>query len=347
MSTTRPIPSENPGWSQVEIRVKGHLEPRWSDWLDGLTLIRENDGTTLIEGPVIDQAALFGVINRLRDIALPLISILHFDPAESHADQLPPTDTGRSHNPTEEPAMTTTSITVPTAPTSTYRKTALVVGLLFLLTYITAITAKFFFYPPMFENSDYIVSGGADGRLLWGAFSEIILVIANLGTAVALFPVLKRQHEGLALGFVAARVIECVFICVGILSVLTIVTMREDLAADSAGLDTIGHALVALQEWTFQLGPGFTVGVGNGLILGYLMYRSGLVPRSMAVLGLVGGVGICVSGAAVLFGLVDVGSPLLLAAGLPEFFWELSLGIYLVAKGFKPTPLTIGYSDAR
>jgi hypothetical protein len=218
---------------------------------------------------------------------------------------------------------------------------------LFLLTYVTAISAKLFFYPPLFENADYIVSGGADGRLLWGAFSEVLLVIANIGTAVALFPLLKRQHEGLALGFVAARVLECVFIIVGILSVLTIVTMRQDLPADSEGLATVGHALVALQEWTFALGPGFTVGVGNGLILGYLMYRSGLVPRGMAVLGIVGGVGICLSGAAVLFGLTENGSPLQLAAAIPEFFWELSLGIYLVAKGFKPSPLTTGDSVAR
>lgn len=239
--------------------------------------------------------------------------------------------------------MTTTTRPLSAAPKVSHRRTALVVGVLFLVTYVTAIAAKFFFYPPLYEN-DYIVSGGADGRVLWGAFSEVLLVIANIGTAVALFPLLKRQHEGLALGFVAARVVESVLICIGILSVLTVVTMRQDLSsaggADSAGLSTVGHALVALQEWTFKLGPNLTVGVGNGLLLGYLMYRSGLVPRGMAVLGLAGGVGICLSGVAVLFGLTEAGSPLQLAASLPEFFWELSLGIYLVAKGFKPSALT-------
>ena len=239
-----------------------------------------------------------------------------------------------------------TTITAPTRfpPTADFatehRKTARVVGWLFLLTYVTAIAAKFFFYPPLFDNAEYVVSGDANGRLLWGAFSEVLLVIANIGTAVALFPLLKRQHEGLALGFVAARVIECVFICIGILSVLTVVTLRQDLPPAAGGLVAVGHALVALQEWTFRLGPGFTVGVGNGLILGYLMYRSGLVPRRMALLGLVGGAGICASGAAVIYGLTDSGSPLALAASIPEFFWELALGIYLVAKGFKPSPLT-------
>jgi len=243
--------------------------------------------------------------------------------------------------------MTTLSLPRAAAPVSTHRQKARVVGWLFLATYVTAIAAQFFFYPPLADNVDYIVSGGQDGRLLWGAFSELLLVIANIGTAVALFPLLKRQHEGLALGFVAARVIECVFICIGILSVLTIVTMRQDLAADTAGLAPVGRALVALHDWTFWLGPGFTVGVGNGLILGYLIYRSGLVPRRMAILGLVGGAGICLSGVAVLFGLTDNGSPLQLAASLPEFFWELSLGIYLVIKGFKPSPLTTEPSYAR
>jgi hypothetical protein len=246
--------------------------------------------------------------------------------------------------------MTTTTRPITGVSATSHRKTAFVVGVLFLITYITAIAAKFFFYPPLFENADYIVSGDADGRLLWGAFSEILLVIANMATAVALFPLLKRQHESLALGFVAARIIECTFICIGILSVLTIVTLRQDFSsavgADPAGLATASHALVALQEWTFRLGPNLTVGVGNGLILGYLMYRSGLVPRSMAVLGLIGGVGICLSGVAVLFGLTQAGSPLQLAASLPEFLWELSLGIYLITRGFKPSPL-IESSDTR
>jgi hypothetical protein len=236
-------------------------------------------------------------------------------------------------------------------PMDSLRKTALVVGVLFVITYITSIAAKFAFYPPLLESADYIVGGGDDTRVLWGALSEVILIIANIGTAVALFPVLKRQHEGLALGFVTARVMECVFIGVGILSVLTIVTLRQDFSgagdAENTALMTVGRALVALQEWTFLLGPGFVVGVGNGLILGYLMYRSGLVPRGMAVLGLVGGPLICASGAAILLGIIEAGSAWQLVATIPEFFWELSLGVYLIVKGFKPSPVTAGMVGRR
>jgi hypothetical protein len=249
--------------------------------------------------------------------------------------------------------MTTTAMPTPSARVrmDPLRRTALVVGVLFVITYITSIAAKFAFYPPLFAEAEYVLGPGADTRVLWGAFNEVILILANIGAAVALFPVLKRQHEGLALGYVTARVMESVFIAVGVLSVLTIVTLRQDLGgaegADAAALSAVGHAFVALQEWTFQLGPGFVVGVGNGLILGYLMYRSGLVPRGMAWLGLVGGPLICLSGAAVILGIIEAGSAWQLVATVPEFVWELSLGIYLIVKGFKPSPITAAMVDGR
>jgi len=128
------------------------------------------------------------------------------------------------------------------------------------------------------------------------------------------------------------------------------VTLRQDLAgaagADTASLDTVGRSLVAVHDWTFLLGPGWVVGVGNGLLLGYLMYRSGLVPRRMAMLGLIGGPLIIISGTAVLFDVIEPGSSAQVIATIPEFFWELSLGIYLMIKGFKPSPITDGLPAA-
>jgi hypothetical protein len=187
--------------------------------------------------------------------------------------------------------------------------------------------------------------------VLWGALAEMILIIANIGTAVALYPVLKRRFPALSLGFVTARVMESVFIAVGILCVVTLVTMRQDFSGavggESTALATTSHALVAFQEWTFNLGPGFVVGVGNGILLGYMMYRTRLVPRGMAMLGLIGGPLIVLSGTAVLFGLIDAGSTAQTLASMPEFFWELSFGIYLIVKGFKPSPMTTGMVDGR
>jgi hypothetical protein len=217
---------------------------------------------------------------------------------------------------------------------------ARVTGVLFLITFITAIPALLLF-DPVLNDRGYITGAGADRRIFLGATLELILIIANIGTALALFPILKRQHESLALGYVTARVVECVFIAVGILSVLAVVTLRQGATSlDAGALAAVGAALVAVKNWTFLLGPGFVVGVGNGLVLGYLMYRSGLVPRGMAVLGLVGGPLVCASGIAVLFGVFELGSAGQLVATIPEIAWELSLGIYLTVKGFKPSPLT-------
>ena len=193
----------------------------------------------------------------------------------------------------------------------------------------------------MLGDPSYIVGSGADTSVRLGAFLEVILIISGIGTAVVVWPVLKRVNEILALGYVTARVVECVFIAVGILRLLTVVTLRQEAAAgaDAGSLVAVGSALVALHDWTFLLGPGFVVGVGNGLLLGYLMYRSSLVPRGMAMLGRVGGPVLCASGIAILFGVFEAGSVWQAIATIPEFLWELSLGIWLIVKGFNPSAL--------
>jgi hypothetical protein len=134
---------------------------------------------------------------------------------------------------------------------------------------------------------------------------------------------------------------ECAFIALGILSLLTVVTLGQEAAAgaDAASLVAVGESLVALHEWTRLLGPGFVVGIGNGLMLGYLMYSSRLVPRSMAVLGLIGGPLIIASGAAVLLGVIEAGSVWAAIAIIPEFFWELLLGIWPIVRGFNPSAI--------
>jgi hypothetical protein len=220
---------------------------------------------------------------------------------------------------------------------SSTRKIALVAGVLFLITFITSIPALWAFQPVLDDPAGYIAGAGADNRIFLGAVLELLLIIANVGTAVVLFPILRRQSESLALGYVTARLVECTFIAVGLVSVLAVVSLRQDAAGTGAG--AVGVALAAIKDWTFLLGPGFIVGAGNGLLLGYLMYRSGLVPRRMAVLGLIGGPLICLSGIAVLFDVFEQGGTGQGIATIPEFLWELSLGIYLTVKGFKPSPI--------
>jgi hypothetical protein len=226
-------------------------------------------------------------------------------------------------------------------PSPEQQRIARITGVLWIVTFITSISA-YLLYNPVLDDTGFITGTGSESRVLVGAFLELLLIIANIGTAVVPFSILKRQSEPLALGFVTARVMESVFIAVGILSMLALVTLRQDLAGtntDSAMLETVGRSLVAVKEWTFVLGPGFVVGVGNGLIMGYLAYRSGLVPRQLAMLGLIGGPLICLSGIAVVLGAIDQGGSVQSIATIPEFLWELSLGIYLAVKGFKPSPI--------
>ena len=224
------------------------------------------------------------------------------------------------------------------------RKIALVAGWLFIVTFVASIPAFFIAYKPLLDHPNYIVGAGADTRIALGAFLEMIVIVANIGTAVVLFPILKRQNESLSLGYVTARVVESMFIAVGILSLMAVVTLRQDVgAAGGASLVIAGRSLVAIHDWTFLLGPGWVVGIGNGLILGYLMYRSGLVPRRMTWLGLIGGPLIILSGTLVLFNVIEPGSSVQAIATIPEFFWELSLGIYLIVKGFRPSPILSGY----
>jgi Domain of unknown function (DUF4386) len=214
---------------------------------------------------------------------------------------------------------------------------ARVFGVLFLITFLTSIPA-FFFYGPVLNDPRYILGGGGDTSVAFGAFLELLLIIANIGTAVVPYPIFRRQNEILALGYVTARIVECTFILVGILSLLTVVALHQGAGAgaDAASLLTAAKTLVALHEWTSQLGPGFVVGIGNGLILGYLMYRSRLVPRGMAVLGLIGGPLIIVTGVGVLLGVLEEGGVWQVGV-IPEFLWELLLSIWPIVRGFDPS----------
>jgi hypothetical protein len=221
------------------------------------------------------------------------------------------------------------------------RATAITAGVFFLLTEVGAI-AGVALYSPALRGADYINGAGPEGSVFVGVAFELLLVIAAVGTGVTLYPILKRQHEGLALAFVAARVLEAAVILVGTLSILTIVTLRQQFAgttdADPATLSTIGSSLVALRDWTYLFGPNLALGAAS-LLLAWLMYSSRLVPRGIAVLGLVGGSLISLSAVAVLFGLYGQFSTLGLVIALPVFAWELSLALWLIVKGFRPVAI--------
>ena len=222
------------------------------------------------------------------------------------------------------------------------RKIAFVAGVLFLITFVTSIPAQFVFYHALLTDpAKYILGTGGDPAVSLGALLEVMLAVAGVGSAVVLYPITKRQNHAVALGYVTSRVLESALIMVGIVSLLSVVTLRQHVAGtDTASLITAGKSLVAIHDAAFLLGPTLLAGIGNGILLGYLMYRSGLVPRWMALFGLVGGPLIVAATICVLFGVFKAGSAWQGIATAPEFVWELSFGIYCTVKGFKPSPIT-------
>ena len=186
------------------------------------------------------------------------------------------------------------------------QRAARIFGGLFILTFVTSI-AGVLLYGPVLDEKDYILNGSADGEIALGALLEVGLVITNIGTAVVLFPIARRYGETLALSWVASRIVESTIIAVGAISLLSIVTLHRESTADASALLAQGETLVAVHEWTFLFGPGFCVGVGNGIILGALMWKSGLVPRRMAILGLTGGPLVLVRAILILFDVVEPG----------------------------------------
>jgi uncharacterized protein DUF4386 len=220
------------------------------------------------------------------------------------------------------------------------RKTALAGGVLYLITFIAIL--RLVLYGPVLNDPGFIVSSGSNTAPQWAAVIETIVALAGIGTAVALFPVVKRQNEAFALGFIASRIVEAGIIFVGIISLLSIVTLRQNLGAaagaEAATLVTIGQSLVVIQNWTFLFGQTLMPGV-NALLLGYLMYRSGLVPRVIPALGLIGGPLMISSVLGQIIGINEQYSVWSGIALIPIFVWELSLGLYLTFKGFKPVAI--------
>jgi hypothetical protein len=224
------------------------------------------------------------------------------------------------------------------------RRTATVTGVFFILAAVAAIAAKLLWIPVL-SDASYIAGGGADARVLLGGFVEFLTAVGVAGTAVALYPVLRRYGHGITVGYLAGRILEAATIVVGLGAVLAVVTLRQDNAGaagtDDGPLVAVQKSLVAVHDAMFLLGPGLIIGI-NSLLLASLMYRSRLVPRWIAIIGLVGGPLVFLSSTAVLFGLYEQVSGTAGLFAFPVFIWEMSLAVYLIVKGFTPPPTEPG-----
>jgi hypothetical protein len=229
------------------------------------------------------------------------------------------------------------------APADWTRKHSLATGILYLITFAASIPAAFYFLSPVLDDPSYIVGSGADTRVIIGSLLDAVTALAGIGTAVAVYPVVRRQNESMALGFVGSRMFEAAVIMIGVVSLLAVVTLRRDVAgtagADEASLVTTGQALVAIRDYTFQFGPNVSAAI-NALLFGTLLYRSRLVPRVIPAMGLLAAPLLLAVTVATIFGLTEQGSVWFAPGGALIFVWELSVGVYLIVKGFKPSPIT-------
>lgn len=222
-------------------------------------------------------------------------------------------------------------------PSSPMRRTALAAGLLYLITFVTSIPTLRL-YRPLRDHADFVLGAGSAAGVRAGALLEVALALACVGTAVVLFPVARRQSETAALGFLAARLLEGGLILVGVISLLSILTLRHDVVGDPASLPTAGHTLVAVYDGTFLLGQSL-MPVVSAVCLGSVLYRSRLVPRVIPLIGLVGAPLLLASDVAIFCGIYRQGTALAGLAALPIAVWECALGVWLVVKGFRPVPL--------
>ena len=222
------------------------------------------------------------------------------------------------------------------------RRTGRIFGWLFIGTFVTSIPARLLFIDGVgasWTDMHFVAGDTSNASLKWGAVLEFGLIVTQIGTAIVIYPLVRRQSETVSLGYVAARIMESVFAAIGLISIITVVSLADALVGasgtEATALVTQGDTLAQTYDWAFRWGPGLVAGIGNGLMLGYLMYRSELVPRRMALLGLIGGSVLIFTFVMQLIGVYNNGEGPSGLFTLPEAAWELSLGIYCAWKGFR------------
>lgn len=208
------------------------------------------------------------------------------------------------------------------------RKIARAAGALYVLTFVSIPTLALY---SSIHQPNYIVGSGPDTAVFIGGILEIIVALTGIGTAVVLYPLLKKQNEGIALGLVSSRILEASTIFAGVAVLMSVVALRQT----DAGTDAIGasHALVALYDRLFLVGQSFLPAI-NDLLLGFLLYKSRLVPRALSLIGIVGGPILIIGFISVMFGYIGRFDSLAAMSAIPVALFEFSLGVWLVTKGF-------------
>jgi hypothetical protein len=222
-------------------------------------------------------------------------------------------------------------------PATTVRKLALAGGVFYLLTFAFSIPTLGM-KEAIADNPAWVLGSSGDSSVIWASLFDFICALTGIGTAVALWPITKRYSKTAALGFVTTRVLEAAILTVGAISLMSMVSLQNAATGDTGAMLTTSTGLLAIHDWSFLFGPGMMPAF-NALCLGTIMYRSGLVPRWIPTVGLIGAPMLFVSSLATMFDIHGQTSSTAMLMALPIATWELSLGVYLTFKGFKTEPV--------
>lgn len=312
-----------------EIKIKGHLGDQWADWFGDVVITLGENGETLLTCSVIDQSALYGLLRKVRDLGMPLISVIRIEPDPSTVPDVNPENFSISFKQGEKHM-------------NTNRQTAIMIGVLFILAAVTSIVGLVL-YQPLLSDPNYLIKGAENAnQIILGVLFELVLVCSAVGTTILLFPYLRKYNESIALGYLCFRFLEAVIITIGIVSVLSLLSLSREFVSTAdpnlSSFQASGRLLIAAHDWTFILGPNFMLGV-NTMMYSYLLYQSKLVPRFISILGLTASTLILVAAVLELFGVILQLSAWGAILALPVFAFEMTLAVWLITKGFNASPI--------
>ncbi|WP_205701413.1 DUF4386 domain-containing protein [Herpetosiphon llansteffanensis] len=300
--------------TRYQIQIKGQLDRGWAEWFDDLAISHTPQGDTLLTGPIVDQAALYRVLRKIRDSGLSLIAVV--------------------------PLTQPISISQGATTMVNQRRHAILIGIFFILAAVSSILGLLW-YAPLLTESDYLRAGAANAnQIVFAALMELVLVTTAVGTAVTMFPILRQYSERIALAHLCFRFLEAVVIMIGIVGMLALLSISNEFsnatAADEQSYRVVGTALIAIHDWTFMLGPNFMLGL-NTIMYSYIFFQTRQIPRPIATLGLVGSSLIFIAALLEMFGIIEQLSTWGALLAIPVALTEMSLAIWLITKGFKPS----------
>ncbi len=219
-----------------------------------------------------------------------------------------------------------------------YRKTSIIVGVLFITATVTSILGGSLISSVIDSPDDFLNVSSNENQIIIGCLLVLVDALAVIFIAILVFPILKKYNEGLALGYIGLRIFEGVVFIIGVISILAILTLSQEYVAGtleapySQGLVAL---LLGVYDWSWLVGPLIFFALST-LPFYYLLYQSKLIPQWLSGWGLIGGILVTLFGLLAMFGF-DTTSTISMFLFLPIAVQEMALAVWLIVKGFNPS----------